>query len=124
MSVQVIKKNGKPEWVVIPYDEYQRLINDIEMLQDVVAYDEAKKAVAEGEELIPSEVTFALIDGANPVRVWREYRGLSRKQLAETCGLTEDDLSEIESGQRRGSPETLAAIARKLGLEPDDLMES
>ena len=33
MSIQVIEKNGKPEWAVIPYDEYikiQELIEDIE----------------------------------------------------------------------------------------------
>jgi len=31
--IQVIEKNGKPEWAVIPYDEYikiQELIEDIE----------------------------------------------------------------------------------------------
>ena len=59
MSVQVIQKNGKPEWAVLPYEEYERLVEEAEMLQDVRAYDEAKKAVAAGEELVPSEVTYA-----------------------------------------------------------------
>jgi transcriptional regulator with XRE-family HTH domain len=26
MSVQIIEKNGKPEWAVLPYEEYQRLV--------------------------------------------------------------------------------------------------
>ncbi len=51
------------------------------MLQDVRAYDEAKKAIAEGEELVPSEVTYAILDGGNPVRVWREHRGLTYKMV-------------------------------------------
>jgi PHD/YefM family antitoxin component YafN of YafNO toxin-antitoxin module len=38
MSVQVIEKNGKPEWAVLPYDEYERLVEEAEMLQDVRAY--------------------------------------------------------------------------------------
>ena len=44
-------------------------LDERETLQDIRAYDEAKRAIAEGEELIPSEVTYALLDGANPVRI-------------------------------------------------------
>jgi ribosome-binding protein aMBF1 (putative translation factor) len=124
MSVQVIEKNGKPEWAVLPYEEYERLVEEAEMLQDVRAYDEAKKAVAAGEELVPSEVTYAILDGANPVRAWREHRGISRKRLAEASGLSASYLSQVESGKRQPSPEALAAIAKELGLEPDDIIGS
>jgi ribosome-binding protein aMBF1 (putative translation factor) len=124
MSVQVIEKNGKPEWAVLPYEEYERLVEEAEMLQDVRAYDEAKKAVAAGEELVPSEVTYAMLDGANPVRVWREHRGVSRKRLAEASSLGTSYLSQVESGKGKPSPEALAAIAKELGLEPDDIMDS
>jgi len=64
MSVQVIERDGKPEWAVIPYEEYQRLVEEAEMLRDVRAYDEARQAIAEGEELIPSQVTYAIWTGA------------------------------------------------------------
>lgn len=124
MSVQVIEKDGKPEWAVLPYEEYERLVEEAEMLQDVRAYDEAKKAVAAGEELVPSEVTYAILDGANPVRVWREHRGMGRKRLAEASGLSTSYLSQVESGKRKPSPEALTAIAKELGLEPDDIMDS
>jgi len=124
MSVQVIEKNGKPEWAVLPYEEYERLVEEAEMLQDVRAYDEAKKAVVAGEELVPSEVTYAILDGANPVRVWREHRGMSQKRLAEASGLSTSYLSQVESGKREPSPEALAAIAKELGLDPDELVDS
>jgi ribosome-binding protein aMBF1 (putative translation factor) len=124
MSVQVIEKDGKPEWAVLPYEEYERLVEEAEMLQDVRAYDEAKKALDAGEELVPSEVTYAILDGANPVRVWRERRGMSRKRLAEASGLSTSYLAQIESGKKRPSPEALAAIARELGLEADDIEDS
>jgi ribosome-binding protein aMBF1 (putative translation factor) len=124
MSVQVIEKDGKPEWAVLPYEEYERLVEEAEMLQDVREYDEARKAVAAGEELVPSEVTYAILDGGNPVRVWREYRGMSRKQLAEASGLTVAYLSQIEAGKSKGSPEELATIAKELGLSLDDIMDS
>jgi hypothetical protein len=50
----------------------QQLLEDAEMLQDVQDYDAAMQAIADGEELIPSEVVNALLDGENPIRVWRE----------------------------------------------------
>ncbi len=124
MSVQVIEKNGEPEWAVLPYEEYERLVEMAEMLQDVRAYDEAKKAMAAGEELVPSEVTYAILDGANPVRVWREHRGMSRKRLAEASGLSTSYLSQVESGKRKPSSQALAAIANELGLQPDDIMDA
>jgi len=124
MSVQVIERDGKPEWAVIPYEEYERLVEEAEMLQDVRAYDEAKKAIAEGEELVPSEVTYAILDGGNPVRVWREHRGLTQQQLAEAAGISVPYLSQIESGKRRGSADVLAAIAKELGLSLDDVVGS
>ena len=94
------------------------------MAQGMRAYDEAKKAIAEGAELIPSEVTYALLDGANPVRVWREYRGLTPQQLAQTAGISVPYLSQIESGKRVGSTDVLAAIAKGLTRSLDDLVAS
>jgi hypothetical protein len=43
MNVQIIEKDGQPEWAIIPYAEYERLREDAEMLQDVRAYDEARR---------------------------------------------------------------------------------
>lgn len=123
MSVQIIEKNGQPEWAVIPYEEYQRLVAEAEMLQDIRAYDEAKVALANGdEELIPSEVTYALLDGAHPIRVWREYRGLTQQQVADAAGISKPYLSQLESGQRNGTTEVLAAIAKALNVSLDDVV--
>lgn len=102
----------------------ERLVEEAEMLEDVRAYDEAKKAIAEGEELVPSEVTYAILDGGNPVRVWREHRGLTQLRLAETAGISVPYLAQIESGKRQGSAKVLAAIARGLGLSLDDIVGS
>ena len=94
------------------------------MLQDIRAYDEAKMAIEEGEELIPSEVIYAILDGANPIRVWREYRELMQQQVAEAAGISVPYLSQIESGKRKGRAEVLAAIAKALGLSLDDVVSS
>jgi len=106
MNVQVIEKDGKPEWAVIPYDAYQRLLEGAEMLQDIGVYDEVKKSIEDGEELIPSAVTYAILDGANPIRVWREYRGLTQQQVAEASrhqrSLSISNRIWQAQGKRRG----------------------
>jgi DNA-binding XRE family transcriptional regulator len=122
MNAQIIEKDGKPEWAVIPYSVYRRLTEDAEMLQDIRDYDEAKKAIEGGEELIPSEVTYAILDGESPIRVWREYRGLTQQQLADAAGISTPYLSQIESGKRKGSADVLAAIAKALDLPLDDIV--
>ena len=123
MSVQIIEKNGEPEWAVLPFEEYQRLVAEAEMLQDIRDYDEAKLALASGEEdLIPSEVTYALLDGENPIRVWREHRGMTQQQVADEAGISKPYLSQLESGHRKGTTQVLAAVARALDVSLDDLV--
>jgi DNA-binding XRE family transcriptional regulator len=124
MSVQVIEKNGTPEWAVIPYQAYLDLIEDAEMLADIRDYDAAMEAIAAGEPLTPGEVLFAILDGTTPIRAWREYRGMSQKALAEAAGITAGYLSQLESGTRAGSTEVLAAIAAVLNLSLDDLVHN
>ena len=121
MSVQVILKEGQPEYAVLPYDVYLRLVEDAEMLADVRDYDAAMERIAAGEELIPAEVVYALLDGGNPIRVWREYRGLSQAELAAKAGISASYLSQLESGKRDGTVEVLSALAVELGVALDDL---
>jgi DNA-binding XRE family transcriptional regulator len=123
MKMQIIKKDGKPEWAVVPYEEYQRLVAAAEMLEDVRDYDMAKERITAGEELIPSEVTYAILDGQNPVRVWREYRQLTQQQLADMVEISKPYLSQIESGRRKGTATLLNRLAQALGVSIDDLID-
>jgi DNA-binding XRE family transcriptional regulator len=100
-----------------------QLVEEAEMLQDIRDYDSVKKAIEQGkEELIPAEVTFALLDGENPIKVWREYRQLTQRQLAEKAGVSTSYLSQIESGKRTGMTEVLRAIAKALRVKLDDIV--
>ncbi len=123
MSVQVISKDGKPEWAVIPFEQYEYLIASAEMLQDIQEYDLAKQRIADGEEMIPSEITYAILDGANPVRVWREYRGFTQQVLADQAEISTPYLSQIESGKRTGTAAVLGRLAAALNLDIDDLID-
>ncbi len=122
MSVQLILKEGQPEYAVLPYDVYLRLVEDAEMLADVRDYDVAMERIAAGEELVPAEVVYALLDGGNPIRIWREYRGLSQGELATRASISASYLSQLESGKRDGTIEVLSALANGLGVALDDLV--
>ena len=122
MSVQVIQKNGKPEWAVVPYDTYVKLLEQAEMMEDVRDYDRVKAALEDGdEELVPVSVLDALLENENPVKVWRLWRGLSQHQVAEKAGISATYLSQIESGKRSGTMRVLSSIARSLCVTLDDL---
>jgi DNA-binding XRE family transcriptional regulator len=122
MSVQVIEKNGQIEWAVVPYAEYQKLLDAAEMLADIRAYDEAKAQGQTDQELIPSRVVYALLEGDNPLRVWREYRGLTQQQLADQAAISKPYLSQLESGKRNGTTEVLQALAQALKVSLEDIV--
>jgi len=119
-DIQVITKKGQPEWAVIPYKDYLRLRELEGISKDVKAF---KRALASGEEeLIPDEYAHRLIKGENPIRVWREYRGLSQTALAKSIDISIPYLSQLESGDRKASTDVLKKIAKKLELSLDDLV--
>lgn len=122
MSVQLILKEGKPEYAIVPYELYERLVADAEMLEDIRDYDAAVQAVENGEELIPADVVYALLEGGNPIRVWREHRGLSQADLASLAGISSSYLSQLETGKRTGTAEVLNTIAEKLRIDLDELV--
>lgn len=125
MSVQIIERNGKPEWAVLPYEDYLQLIEQAEMLQDIQEYDRAKAAVESGEEeVLPADVVYALVDGENPIKVWREYRKWTQSQLAEAVGISVPFLSQIETGKRKASTKVMAGLAKTLRVAVDDLLTS
>lgn len=125
MNIQIIERDGKPEWAVIPYEVYLQLTEEAEMLQDIRDYDAARATVERGEEeLIPSDVVYAILDGENPIKVWREYRKLTQQQLAEAVGISTPYLSQIETSKRTGTTEVLTTIAKVLKVSLDEIVVS
>ncbi|MGH8512977.1 MAG: hypothetical protein ACREV8_03340, partial [Gammaproteobacteria bacterium] len=80
-----IELDGKPEYAVIPYKEYKRLAAVAEDAEDIRAFDKARTS---DEDLIPAETVHRLVERENPIKVWREYRGLTQMQLRRrpVCG--------------------------------------
>ena len=122
MSAQFIEIEGK-QVVIIPADDYRVLLEKAEMLDDVAAYDRARAALAAGDdELVPALVVNAILEGENPVRVWRQHREMSQVQLAKAAGISPADLAQIETGKREGALSLYRSLADALEIDLDDLV--
>jgi DNA-binding XRE family transcriptional regulator len=91
-----------------------RLLEICEEADDVRVFDEAMEAIRQGEELVPAEVVNRLIEGENPIKVWRQHRGMSQAALARAAGIKAAYLSQLEMGARKGSVTVLCALASTL----------
>lgn len=90
---------------------------------DLQTYDRVISALAAGEEeLIPSDFANRLFDGENPLRIYRELRGLTQATLARKAAVNRVTVAEIETGRKTGSVATLRALADALGVGLDDLV--
>jgi DNA-binding XRE family transcriptional regulator len=124
-QIQIIEKDGKPEYAVVPFKDYQRLLELAEDAEDIAAADVAKAELDRGEdELIPSEIARRLIDGEeHPLKIWREYRGLTQEALAKQVESTKSYISQIEAGKKSGSVVLIKRLAAALNVDMDDLVQ-
>lgn len=60
--------------------------------------------------------------GLHPVRAWREFRGFSQTQLALVTGISRAYLAQIEGGERTGTLDIVARLARVLDCLIEQLM--
>jgi DNA-binding XRE family transcriptional regulator len=122
MSVQFIATADGKRLAVLPEADYRALIEAKEENDDLAAVRDFDARHARGEEeLIPAEYVNRMIDGENKIRVWREYRGLTVKALAEAAAVTPAYLSQIETGAREGTIETLKKVSAALRVRIDDI---
>lgn len=108
---------GTADIVVVPRARFEEIE---ELLEDRAA--EASFHRTRDEESFPAEVANRLMDGDNPVRVFREYRGMKARELARTVGKSPAYLSEIETGKKPGSVAVLRQIADALGVDLENLV--
>lgn len=100
--------DGKPAFVVVPYDEYLRTFT-------------TRSSVGR-TDLIPHEVVGRnIIDGVPMVRAWREHLGMTQAEVAECAGMTQAALSQIESGAHKARKATRAKLASAMGITVDQL---
>ncbi len=79
---------------------------------------------ARGEEGLPLDVVERSIKGENTLKLIREWRGLTQKDLAEKAGLAKLYVSQLETGHRRIGGTAAKKLAPALGVSVDTLLES
>jgi len=122
MKAQIIEKNGHPEFAVISYADYEHFLELLEDEGDARIVAEFHEAYSAGREfLIPDEIVRRELAGESPIKLWREHRGLTQQDVALRAGISKPYLSQIETGKRQGTVETLLAIALALDL-PFDIL--
>ncbi|PIQ96229.1 MAG: transcriptional regulator [Nitrospinae bacterium CG11_big_fil_rev_8_21_14_0_20_56_8] len=115
----IYDEKGKPESVVLSKEDYARLLRCKEDLEDIRAL---KQYEASREEGFPAAVVKRLVDGGNPIRVYREFRGLTQLKLSQRVGVKPSYITQLESGKRKGTVQVLKKIAAALDLDLDDLV--
>jgi antitoxin component HigA of HigAB toxin-antitoxin module len=117
--VQIIEKDGKPAFAVVPIDLWERVREGVEDAEAAAAYDRA--VAADDGFTIPAKVLRAELDGIHPVRAWREHRRMTLQALADAVGVSKPYVSQIESGKRAGTAATLKKMAKALRVPLDVL---
>lgn len=107
------------ETIEISRSEYERLIAAAEDLADLRAVAAYHAAPQDG---MPAAFVARLIDGEAPLRVVRDWRGLSQSALARASGVNRVQIADIEAGRATGSVETLKKLAGALDVTLDELV--
>ncbi|WP_394776764.1 helix-turn-helix domain-containing protein [Flavobacterium sp.] len=69
-----------------------------------------------------SEETFIANLGIH-IRQLREKKGMSQQDLADDCGITQNQVGRIERAEIKTGIKTLLKIANALDVEPKDLLD-
>jgi DNA-binding transcriptional regulator YiaG len=102
MNVQIINREGEPEYAVLPWAQYQALLKAAG-LSTKAAPPSAAAAPAQRAEL-------------SQMRALREGLNLSLEELARSVGISPHYLEQIENGQREAGEPILRPLARALGI--------
>ena len=138
MSVQVIMKDGRPEWAVVPYHEYEALLKaagvkvGLDSSEKVEPDNNAvseptqpsppvSESVSEQMQELAQVVESGAFSGAK-CRQEREKRGLDAATLAREVGVSPSYLLQMEQGDRAPSEPILRNLARALDISPTELL--
>jgi DNA-binding XRE family transcriptional regulator len=116
MGVQVISRDGEPEYAVLPWTEYQRLLAAASAGASVPPGEPHTAAIpgtTRAIDTVLGAVEPESLPGFDRLRELREARDLPAEKLARAVGISPSYLSMIETGER----EPDAAIRRSLAWE-------
>jgi ribosome-binding protein aMBF1 (putative translation factor) len=105
--------------ITLSRSDWDALIDSIEDAEDLATVNARRareaavgKDAARRDYLTGDEIG-RLLDWENPVRIWREKRGLSQRALASQAGVSASYLAEIETGRK---PRSAGACTARSGV--------
>jgi ribosome-binding protein aMBF1 (putative translation factor) len=114
-NVSFIEDSHGKKAVILALEDYQKIQNQIEELEDIKSYIQHKE---HPEDTLPFELVQNLLDSNNSkVKLFRQYRGLTISELAKKVGITESYLSQIENSRRKGTVDIYKKLANVLDIE-------
>jgi len=117
---QIIRTPSGEELVVLPRAEYEALLeradHDAENADDVAIYDARKAELAAAGGVLPPEVSTAILRGDSRLKAIRKWRDETQLRLESKTGIGQGYLSDLESGRRMGTAETIAKLAEALDV--------
>jgi DNA-binding XRE family transcriptional regulator len=127
MKAQTITTPGGEELVILPRADYEALVAAArgreEDDDDVAVYDTRKAELAAGVDTrLPPDVSSAMLRGDSLLKAIRKWRDMTQLQLAFKTDIAQSYLSDIESGRRKGTAETLTLIASALDVPAEWLV--
>ncbi|GFM75794.1 MULTISPECIES: helix-turn-helix domain-containing protein [Pseudomonas] len=106
MDLQVISRDGEPEYAVLPWAQYQALLK---------AAGFAEKTRTEPVQA-SSEASSADYPAFDQLAALREAKGLEAAKLARAVGISPSYLELIENGTREPDAAIKRSLAWELGL--------
>ena len=108
------------EMVILTKSEFDRLTSLVEEdEEDVAIFDERMAELKNSNaSVLPAEVSQMMLRGDSLLKALRKWRNLNQLDMAPLTGLTQGYISDLESGKKKGSPETLRNIAKALKIDP------
>jgi len=108
MDLQVISRDGEPEYAVLPWAQYQALLRAAGLSH--------KPGVEPSDQKTESTNEAAELPGLDQLATLREAKGLERAQLARTVGISPSYLELIETGVRQPDAAIRRSLAWELGV--------
>ena len=118
VAPQIIRTSGGEE--LLPRAENEALLGQAdkkaEDADDVSIYDARKAKLSAGGVVLPPEVSAAILRGESRLKAIRKWREETQLHLNFKTGIGQGYLSDLESGRRTGTPETIAKLAQALDV--------
>ncbi|MBV4493434.1 helix-turn-helix domain-containing protein [Pseudomonas oryzicola] len=105
MGIQVISRDGQPEYAVVPWEQYQALLKAAGQAPAEVAANDVGSAAAN-----------APLPAFSEVAQIRQAKGIAPEQLARNVGVSPAYLAMIEAGERQPDAAIRRALAWHLGV--------